>query len=133
PYAALPIATAVSLQTGVPLIYLRKEAKAHGLGKDIEGAFAPGERVVIVEDLITSGGSTIQNAERLRAAGLVVEHVIVLIDREQGGVANLAKAGITAHAVFTLTNVLDHLERSGRLSAERGAEVRAFVQGHPVA
>ncbi|MCC6169745.1 MAG: orotate phosphoribosyltransferase, partial [Caldilineaceae bacterium] len=133
PYAALPIATAVSLQTGVPLIYLRKEAKAHGLGKDIEGAFQPGEQVVIVEDLITSGGSTIQNAERLRAAGLAVEHVIVLIDREQGGVANLAKAGITAHAVFTLTSVLDHLEESGRLSAERSAEVRAFVQGHPVA
>lgn len=133
PYAALPIATAVSLQTGVPLIYLRKEAKAHGLGKDIEGSFAPGERVVIVEDLITSGGSTIQNAERLRAAGLVIEHVIVLIDREQGGVENLAKAGITAHAVYTLSRMVEHLEESGRLSAERSAEVRAYVQGHPIA
>jgi uridine monophosphate synthetase len=133
PYAALPIATAVSLQTGVPLVYLRKEAKTHGLGKDIEGAFQPGEKVVIVEDLITSGGSTIQNAERLRAAGLIVEHVIVLIDREQGGAANLAKAGITAHAVFTLTTILDQLEQSGRLAVERSAEVRAFVQGHQLA
>ncbi len=132
PYAALPIATAVSLQSGVPLIYLRKEAKAHGLGKDIEGAFTPGERIVIIEDLITSGGSIIQSAERLRAAGLVVEHAIVLIDREQGGAANLAKAGITAHAVFSLSTVLDHAEASGRLSAERSVAIRHFVQAHPV-
>lgn len=133
PYAALPIATAVSLRTGVPLVYLRKEAKTHGLGKDIEGLFTPGERVVIIEDLITSGGSTIQNAERLRDAGLIVEHVIVLIDREQGGIANLAKVGITAHPVFTLSAVLDHLEADGRLSPERSAAVRAFVQSHQTA
>ena len=69
PYAALPIATAVSLSTGMPMIYPRKEVKAHGLGKEIEGGWQPGERVVIVEDLITSGGSTIATAERLRAAG----------------------------------------------------------------
>ncbi len=106
PYAALPIATAVAIESDVPLIYPRKETKQHGLGKEIEGAWQPGERVVIIEDLITSGGSTVQTAERLRAAGLVVEHAIVLIDREQGGVENLAAAGITAHAVYTLGTLL---------------------------
>ena len=127
PYAALPIGTAVALAADVPLIYPRKEVKAYGLGKDIEGAWQPGDRVVIIEDLITSGGSTVKTAQRLREAGLIVEHAIVLIDREQGGVANLAAAGITAHAVFTLTEILEALTAAGRLSAEKRAEVLAFI------
>jgi uridine monophosphate synthetase len=128
PYAALPIGTAVSLTADVPLIYPRKEAKAHGLGKDIEGLWQPGERVVVIEDLITSGGSTITTAERLRAAGLIIEHVIVLIDREQGGVDKLAAAGITAHSVFRLTEMLDTLVASGHLSEDKRAEVLTFLK-----
>jgi uridine monophosphate synthetase len=127
PYAALPIATAVALATGKPMIYQRKEAKAYGLGKLIEGAFQPGERVVIIEDLITSGGSTLKTAEQLREAGLVVEHVLVLIDRQQGGVAALAEGGIAAHAVFTLTEIVDSLAERGLLSEEKRAEVRAVL------
>ncbi|MFN8487502.1 MAG: orotidine-5'-phosphate decarboxylase [Caldilineaceae bacterium] len=127
PYAALPIGTAVAIEADKPLIYLRKEAKVHGLGKDIEGAWQPGERVVIIEDLITSGGSTIQTAERLRAAGLIVEHVIVLIDREQGGVQNLTAAGITAHSVFTLSTLLDTLVDAGKLAGAKQQEVLAFI------
>lgn len=127
PYAALPIGTAVAIEADKPLIYQRKEAKTHGLGKDIEGLWQPGERVVIIEDLITSGGSTIQTAERLRAAGLVVEDVIVLIDREQGGVENLAAAGITAHSVFKLSTMLDELVKAGKLDVEKQQEVLAFI------
>ena len=127
PYAALPIGTAVSLQTGIPLIYPRKEAKQHGLGKDIEGNWQPGERVVIIEDLITSGGNTIQTAERLRAAGLVVEDAIVLIDREQGGPANLAAAGVRSHSVYRITTLLDRLVARGKISASQAAEVRTYL------
>ena len=128
PYAALPIATAVALETDKPLIYPRKEAKAHGLGREIEGAWQAGERVVVVEDLITSGGSTLQTVERLRAAGLVVEHAVVLIDREQGGVENLAAAGVTAHSVFTLSAMLDTLVAAGKLDAAKRDEVIAFLK-----
>lgn len=128
PYAALPIGTAVALAADKPLIYPRKEAKAHGLGKDIEGAWQPGERVVIIEDLITKGGSTLQTVERLRAVGLQVEHVIVLIDREQGGVANLAAAGVTAHAVFTVSEVLSTLVQSGKLDEAKQQEVLQFTR-----
>ncbi len=127
PYAALPIGTAVALAADKPLIYPRKEAKSHGLGKQIEGVWQPGERVVVIEDLITSGGSTIETAEQLRAAGLVVEHVIVLIDREQGGVAKLQQAGIQAHSVFKLTEVLDALTAQGLLPADKRQEVLAFL------
>ncbi|MBX3012918.1 MAG: orotidine-5'-phosphate decarboxylase [Caldilineaceae bacterium] len=128
PYAALPIGTAVALAADKPLIYPRKEAKAHGLGKDIEGAWQPGERVVIIEDLITKGGSTLQTVERLRAVGLQVEHVIVLIDREQGGVANLAAAGVTAHCVFTVSEMLDTLVQAGKLDETKRQEVLQFIR-----
>ena len=127
PYAALPIGTAVAIAADKPLIYPRKEAKSHGLGKLIEGSWQAGERVVVIEDLITSGGSTIETAEQLRAAGLVVEHVIVLIDREQGGVAKLAQAGIQAHSVFKLTAILDALAAQGLLDPQKHREVLTFL------
>ena len=119
----------MAIEADKPLIYMRKEVKAHGLGKEIEGEWQAGERVVIIEDLITSGGSTIQTADRLRAAGLVVEEAIVLIDREQGGVEKLAAAGIRAHSVFTLSALLDALLAQGRLSAATRREIAAFLHG----
>ncbi|MCB9137691.1 MAG: orotidine-5'-phosphate decarboxylase [Caldilineaceae bacterium] len=127
PYAALPIGTAVALAADAPLIYPRKEAKNYGLGKDIEGAWETGDRVVIIEDLITSGGSIIKTAERLRETGLIVEDAIILIDREQGGPENLAQAGITVHTVITLTDMLEILVNSGDLSPAKRDEVLAYT------
>ena len=127
PYAALPIGTAVSTVADVPMIYPRKEAKAHGLGKNVEGIWHKGERIVIIEDVITSGGSVIKSAEQLRALGLIVEDVIVLIDREQGGVAKLAAAGIRAHGAFTLTEVLDVLVDAGELDDAKRRDVLDFI------
>jgi orotate phosphoribosyltransferase len=128
PYAALPIGTAVALAADVPLIYPRKEAKAHGLGKDIEGTWQPGERIVIIEDLITKAGSILQSVERFRAVGLIVEDAIVLIDREQGGKANLAAAGVTGHSVLTITEVMDVLVDAGHLTEEKRQAVLAFLR-----
>jgi orotate phosphoribosyltransferase len=110
------------------MIYPRKEVKAHGLGREIEGVWQPGERVVIIEDLITSGGSTVTTAERLRAAGLIVEHVIVLIDREQGGVEKLAAAGITAHSVYRISEILEKLVGAGTLPRAQADDVYAFIR-----
>lgn len=118
PYAALPIGMAVALASGLPLIYNRKESKSHGLGKDIEGLWNPGERVVIIEDVITTGGSIVSSVELFRAAGLVVEDAIVLLDRQQGGVENLQKAGIRVHSVLALGDVLDLLSETGHIPAE---------------
>jgi uridine monophosphate synthetase len=129
PYAALPIATAVSLLSGIPMIYTRKEVKTHGLGKDVEGLWQAGERVVVIEDLITSGGSIVKSAERLRELGLIVEDVVVLIDRGQGGAQSLAEAGIRAHVVFTLPAMLDYLVARGRMEKSTADEVRAFLHG----
>ena len=84
PYAALPIGAAISLQTGWPLVYPRKEAKAYGTKAEIEGLFSPGERAVVVDDLTTTGGSKFEAIEKLTAAGLQVSDVVVLIDRQSG-------------------------------------------------
>lgn len=128
PYAALPIGTAVAIHTGKPMIYPRKEAKAYGLGKDIEGNWQPGERILVVEDLITSGGSIIKSAERLRDVGLVVEDCVVLIDRDQGGCENLAGAGIRTHSVFQIHDIIHTLTARGHINAETAATVTAFLQ-----
>ena len=81
PYAGLPIATAISLEANWPMIYPRKEAKAYGTKANIEGLFEAGETVVMIDDLITDGGAKIEAADKLKAAGLIVKDIVVLIDR----------------------------------------------------
>ena len=132
PYAALPIGTAVALTSGIPMIYPRKEVKQYGLQRGIEGSWSPGEKVVIIEDLVTSGGSTLTAVDRLRNAGLVVEHAVVLIDREQGGVENLARHGVQVHSVFTLSGMLDTLVRQNWISVEQADSVCQFIENSQV-
>ncbi len=127
PYAALPIGTAISLQTGWPMIYPRKEAKAYGTRADIEGEYSDGDRAVVIDDLATTGGSKFEAIQKLTGAGLKVQDVVVLIDRQSGAAAALAEAGYHLHAVLTLTGLLDYWERNERVPAEQIAAVRAFL------
>jgi uridine monophosphate synthetase len=128
PYAALPIGTAVSLETGLPLIYPRKEAKSHGTGRAIEGEFRPGDRAVVLDDVITTGGSKLQAIEPLAAAGLKVEDVIVLIDREQGGREELEAAGYRLHAVLRLSEMLDMLVEAGKIDEGQRRGVLEYLR-----
>jgi len=131
PYAALPIATAISLQGGYPLIYPRREAKAYGTKAEIEGEYRPGETVVVIDDLATTGESKFEAIEKLNAAGLKVKDVVVLIDRQSGAKAALKDHGVCLHAVLTLTEMLDHWDRTGRVGkAELGA-TRQFLKKQP--
>lgn len=128
PYAALPIATAISLQGGWPLIYPRKEAKSYGTSAEIEGVFQSGERVVVIDDLTTTGGSKLEAIEKLAAGGLVVEDIVVLIDRESGAAKSLAQAGYRLHAVFTLSALVDYWEQSSAITPKQAEAVRRFIQ-----
>jgi uridine monophosphate synthetase len=128
PYAAMPIATAISLQSGWPMIYPRKETKAYGTKAEIEGIFQPGDRVVVVDDLATTGGSKFEVIEKLKSAGLVVKDVVVLIDRQSGASEALAEAGFKLHAVVTLTELLDYWESTERIPAGQISAVREFLQ-----
>lgn len=127
PYAALPIGTAVALELNLPLIYPRKEAKAYGTARVIEGAFQPGDRALVLDDLITTGGSKLEAIAPLKGAGLDVRDVVVLIDREQGGREELETAGVRLHAVLRLGEMLDGLLAAGRITPTRRAEIASHL------
>ena len=123
PYAALPIGTAVSLEINKPLIYPRKEVKEHGSKQVVEGVFSPREKAIIIEDLVTKGGSVLRAIEVLEQVGLTVTDVAVLIDREQGGRERLLDRGYDLHAHFTLSEVVNVLHHNKRISQDEVAMV----------
>lgn len=128
PYAALPIATAVSLQSGWPMIYPRKEVKTYGTRAEIEGEFKPGETAAVIDDLATTGASKFEVIEKLTSAGLAVHDVVVLIDRQSGAAEALAEAGLRLHAVFTLTELLNHWHTTGRIGQPEVQKVLEFLK-----
>lgn len=128
PYAGLPLAVATSLAGGFPLVYPRREEKAYGTRRRIEGAFEAGEQVVVIDDIITDGASKFEAIEPLEAAGLVVRDLVILIDREQGGAERLAAKGYTLHSVLTISRCFEELERRGAVAPATLAESREFVR-----
>jgi uridine monophosphate synthetase len=117
PYAGLPIGTALALKVKRPMIFPRKEKKEYGMGKHIEGLYNAGDRVLVIDDLITRGDAKLEAIAPLRDAGLVVSDIAVLLDRQSGGVQTLAAAGICVHAALRLTEMLDVLQGAGKLDA----------------
>jgi orotate phosphoribosyltransferase len=81
----IPLATAVSLRSGLPCLFVRKQAKEYGTCRAVEGNYSAGQHVAVIEDVVTSGGAVVAAIDQLRAAGLVVNHVLCVIDREAGG------------------------------------------------
>lgn len=131
PYGAMAIGGALALDAGWPMVYPRLEVKEHGTRRMVEGAFAPGEVVVVVDDLATTGGSKLDAIERLRDAGLRVTDVVVLVDRQSGAAEALTGAGVRLHSVYTLGELLDHWERSGRIEPGLIEAARRFLRTSP--
>jgi len=127
PYAALTIGTAVALETNRPLIYPRKETKDHGTGRVIEGIYSTGDKAVVIEDLVTKGGSSLKAIEKLKAGGLNVSDVVVLIDRQEGGREILSETGYRMHAAFKLTEILEILHQQDRISTEKMTAVKDYL------
>lgn len=96
----IPLATALALATGLPAVFVRKQAKPYGTAKLAEGGEVAGKRLIIVEDVVTSGGQIAISAGDLRALGATVTHALCVIDREEGGRENLAKHGIELISLF---------------------------------
>jgi uridine monophosphate synthetase len=118
PVAAVPLAAAASLRLGKPFIYPRITAKDHGTGNSIEGAFEPGERVVLLDDVISSARSKLEAIAILEAAGLEVTDLVVLVDRESGGREEIERRGLRFHSFAGISQLLE-LARARGLSAER--------------
>uniref|UniRef100_A0A1B0CG08 Uridine 5'-monophosphate synthase n=1 Tax=Lutzomyia longipalpis TaxID=7200 RepID=A0A1B0CG08_LUTLO len=132
PYTALPIATLVSVESSLPMLMRRKEKKDYGTKKLIEGHFKREENCLIVEDIITSGGSVLETATDLRNDGLVVTTALVIIDREQGGKRRLSDRGIKSFSLYTMTSFLEILLGAGKISAETVNSVRKYVEENTI-
>ncbi|WP_420644095.1 orotate phosphoribosyltransferase [Candidatus Leptofilum sp.] len=123
PLAGLPLGTALCLDMDKPLIYPRKTAKSYGTGKQIEGVWQVGQTAVVIDDLITSGDSILQAIVALKASGLQVNEAVVLIDREQGGIANMQEHGYKLHATMTVSRILSVLEAHQRITGKERDKV----------
>ena len=103
---AVPLVAVTSLESGNPYVIVRKSRKEYGTGNRIEGELAPGEPVVVLEDVATTGTSALEAVEALRAAGATVERVLVVVDREEGARERLAAADVELEALVTATALL---------------------------
>ena len=102
-----PLATGLSIKIGKPCLYIRKAAKTYGTCNLVEGGFHGGETAVVIEDVITTAGQVCASVEQMRQAGLIVQNVVCVIDRQQGGSGNVKDIGCSLESVFTL----EELER----------------------
>jgi orotate phosphoribosyltransferase len=106
----VPLATMLSQLTGLPALFVRKEAKSYGTCRLAEGGDVEGRRLAVVEDVVTSGGQVVASCGDLRELGATVEHAVCVIDRESGGSKNLADIDVELRALFTMSD----LERAAR-------------------
>ena len=102
---AVLLGGAVSMETGLPLVLVRKEPKGYGTSKQIEGRFQAGDRVTVIEDVVTTGGDSLRSAQVLRDAGVDVIHLVVVLDRGEGGEENIRQAGIPYSPLFRIQDL----------------------------
>lgn len=119
PLAGLPLGALVALQLEKPFLYIRPRAKVHGRQRLIEGIIMPGDRVLMIDDLITTGSSLRKAVVAVRAEGGVVNSAAVLLDREEGGKERLAKDNVTLHFVMKASEAADKLYEIGAITEEQ--------------
>jgi len=119
PTAGISFASVVAYHFKKPLLYVRREAKLHGRQRRVEGILMPGDRILLLDDLITTGKSLINAAKAIRAEGGIVEDAVVLLDREEGGRENLEKEGIKLHALMKASEAADKLYEIGAIDEEQ--------------
>ncbi|NPA67124.1 MAG: orotidine-5'-phosphate decarboxylase [Chlorobi bacterium] len=127
PYTALPVATLISDITNKPLIYIRKEEKAYGTKNPVIGKFEKGKKVLIIDDLITTGESLIETAEKFKNEGLKVTDFSVIIDRSNNIAKKLEKQGYNIRSLIGLNEILKILKANGKISSGQISEIKNFV------
>ena len=132
PYAALPMATAMSLESYIPLIIKRKEAKEYGTKKLIEGIYKSGQNCLLVEDVITSGKSLVETIAEVENEGLKVSDIVVVLDREQGGKQLLQEKGYHVHTLFSISEVVEILKEVDHLTEEEVLRINEFIAGNKI-
>lgn len=119
PVAGIPFASIISFNMKKPFLYVRKGVRLHGRERRIEGVIAPGNRVLLIDDLVTAGLSLLKTAKAIAAEGGVVTDAVVLIDRQEGGKERLEKNGIKLHALLNITEVVNTMHDLGSIDEEQ--------------
>lgn len=127
PYSALTFASGIAYAHNVPMLLKRKEAKGYGTKKILEGDYQAGQRVVIIEDVVTTGMSIGETTSVLEEADLEIDDVITFLDREQGGREKLKQSGYKLHSIINLTQVVDILYAAGKISAQNKQDALAMI------
>lgn len=109
---AVALAASASLASGLPFVIVRERAKEYGTANRLEGVFAEGEVVCLIEDVVTSGGALAEAVEALREAGLVVRQAVCVVDREEGGADALARLGVRLRALYRAGDLVPAAEAS---------------------
>jgi len=129
PTGVTPVVANIAYELGIPQV-TPHPPKDHGTGTTIEGIYQPGQRVVVWDDVATSGGSIITGIQILSDEGLdVLKDVFVMMDREQGAADKLAEKGYILHSVFTADSLLNYFNEHGQIEPEKFAELMAYL--HP--
>ncbi len=123
PTAGLAFASVIAYNMRKPFLYTRKEAKAHGRERMVEGVLSPGDRVLIVDDIVTTGKSIVQAATVLRSEGATVEDAVVLIDREEGAGPALKAEGLRLHFLMGIRDAAEILHNRGVVQDEQYSAV----------
>jgi orotate phosphoribosyltransferase len=111
---AVVLAASASMASGLPFIIVRGEAKKYGTANRLEGPYAAGELVCVVEDVVTSGGALAETVSALREEALVVRHAVCVVDREEGGADALARVGVRLHALFRASELLAYRKSAAK-------------------
>jgi len=128
PYTAIPIATAISLNENQHMIFIRKERKAYGTGKLIEGNYHQGQKAIIVDDVITNGDSKFETIKPVLDAGLKINDIVVLLDRMQGGPEILKKGGYRCHVIYNVKEVFHILLKHKRIDEKLAKKCLDFTE-----
>ncbi|MDO8056425.1 MAG: orotate phosphoribosyltransferase, partial [Candidatus Hermodarchaeota archaeon] len=128
PTAGISFATALSQRLQTPMLYIRTKPKKHGRQQQVEGILNPGDKVLVIDDLITDGGSKIEAVQSLREVGAKVQDVLVVVDREEGGDSLLKEANIQLHALAPISSIVAALEQERRITHKKAKEILDYLK-----
>lgn len=129
PTAGIAYAAVLAFELTKPLLYVRKEQKEHGRERRIEGFLKPGDRVLVLDDVATTGKNVIEATQAIRGEGGVVEDAVVLLDRQQGGVESLKRIGVRLHSFSTMQRIADRLLAMGTINDEQYQDIMGQIVG----
>ncbi|MHA1839833.1 MAG: orotate phosphoribosyltransferase [Candidatus Ranarchaeia archaeon] len=128
PTAGISFATRIAQRLNKPLLYVRTKPKGHGRKQMIEGNVVPGQELLLVDDLITDGGSKLFAVQSARESDMKVENIVVLLDRLQGGKDKLAQNSVSLHAACTILDILSILRSKNKISVHQEEMITRYVQ-----